>query len=412
MILIYFVLLNMANAITWISFAPVSDKAEDFWNTNSFWVNNLSLSFAAVYIPLGFLAAWVVDHKGLQLGVMLASLATAAGAWIRVTGKWGYWYALIGQTLCGCAQPIILSAPPKIASNWFPDDQRTLATTLASVANPIGIAIGFLLPPIFTKTADDLPKMMFYEAIIVAGMCLPSLLLFREKPPSVPSAAADAERTDSFWHSIKLLFTDWNFLNLLSAFSMGQGAYNTLATVVNQVLEPFGYSNSDAGLLGALVIGCGLVGALLGGPVIDKTRRYKVALLIGYFFATASMLVGSFELRANNLLGMGLCVGVLGFTFTPALPISFELGCEVTYPVGEATPTGMLLIVSQITSIACVLVVDQWFLNGDESNRNGMRFLAACFAVGFLLTCFFRTKLKRKEHEERHKQSNTVNASQ
>lgn len=67
--------------------------------------------------------------------------------------------------------------------------------------------MGFLLPPIFTKTADDIPRMMFYEAVIVAAMCVPSILLFREKPPTAPSAAADADRTDDFWYSMKLLFS-------------------------------------------------------------------------------------------------------------------------------------------------------------------------------------------------------------
>ena len=46
------------------------------------------------------------------------------------------------------AQPVILGCPTLMAATWFGEDERGLANTLASLANPIGIAAGSVVPPL------------------------------------------------------------------------------------------------------------------------------------------------------------------------------------------------------------------------------------------------------------------------
>jgi hypothetical protein len=38
-----------------------------------------------------------------------------------------------------------------------------------------------------------------------------------------------------------------------------------------------------------------------------------------------------------------LTVFLIGFFITPVIPLSFELACELVFPVGEALAVGMLL---------------------------------------------------------------------
>ena len=85
--------------------------------------------------------------------IVVGTILNAVGAWVRVAGKYNYWYCLLGQVdqfilrifseffQKGLGQPFVLNAVPKLAANWFPDDQRTIATTIASVVNPIGMKI-------------------------------------------------------------------------------------------------------------------------------------------------------------------------------------------------------------------------------------------------------------------------------
>jgi hypothetical protein len=49
---------------------------------------------------------------------------------------------LVGQLLGGLAQPFFTNSPAKLAGEWFPTSERNLATTIASMCNPLGIALG------------------------------------------------------------------------------------------------------------------------------------------------------------------------------------------------------------------------------------------------------------------------------
>lgn len=50
-----------------------------------------------------------------------------------------------GQFLNGLAGPIAMGAPPALSAEWFPPEQRTTATAIASVTNTLGLAVSFLL---------------------------------------------------------------------------------------------------------------------------------------------------------------------------------------------------------------------------------------------------------------------------
>lgn len=45
------------------------------------------------------------------------------------------------------AQPLLLSAPSKLSSTWFPDGQRATATAIASISNSLGIGFAYLIGP-------------------------------------------------------------------------------------------------------------------------------------------------------------------------------------------------------------------------------------------------------------------------
>lgn len=52
------------------------------------------------------------------------------------------------------AQPLILNGISKLATIWFSDNQRAVATSIASLANPIGCIIGYGAAPFFVTDED------------------------------------------------------------------------------------------------------------------------------------------------------------------------------------------------------------------------------------------------------------------
>lgn len=66
----------------------------------------------------------------------------------------------------------------------------------------------------------------------------------REKAPTPPSESSEAElRNESLIGTISTLVKDINFWILAISFGLGLGAFNTLATLLTQIVTPYGYSN-------------------------------------------------------------------------------------------------------------------------------------------------------------------------
>lgn len=62
-----------------------------------------------------------------------------------------FWWVLVGQFIIAFTQPLFVNAIGKIATIWFPDDQRSLATNFASLAQPFGAILAFAISPILVK---------------------------------------------------------------------------------------------------------------------------------------------------------------------------------------------------------------------------------------------------------------------
>eukprot|EP00005_Dracoamoeba_jomungandri_P003517 CAMPEP_0174258512 /NCGR_PEP_ID=MMETSP0439-20130205/7488_1 /TAXON_ID=0 /ORGANISM="Stereomyxa ramosa, Strain Chinc5" /LENGTH=437 /DNA_ID=CAMNT_0015342045 /DNA_START=49 /DNA_END=1362 /DNA_ORIENTATION=- len=410
--LLLFILLTVANAITWITFSPISDKVQDFYDLDSnIYVNLLSISFMIVYIPLTFPASWAIDQIGLRFGLLTGAFFTFIGAWVRVCGEWSFYPIYVGQILAAIGQPFILNAPPSLALSWFPENQRTVATTIASVANPVGVGIGFLLPPAFVTWPNDIPFMLFIQACIVSALVVPFVLFFRSEPKTPPSAGASRDynaETDAFWPSLKLIASNWNFYFLFLVTGFGLGSFNTLATVINELIEPYGYSNTESGVLGALVIVLGLVGSAILGVFVDFTHWYKWTIFASLVGATGSAVMMTLFLRKHFFYELCVAAACLGATATPVLPLSLELGVETTYPAGEASVTGLLVTSGQIVGIAESFLLG-WLAENDNGFIAGW-IVVGCMSVAAVCMFIFRGKLRRMEFEKKQEEEGKIQA--
>jgi hypothetical protein len=79
----------------------------------------------------------------------------------------------------------------------------------------------------------------------------------------------------------------------------------------------------------------GTVGAILVSVYIKRTFNFKVAL--------RSITVASFGVllllclwlnTVNGKVGTTIIISLLGFVLTPLVPVSYDLGCELAFPLG------------------------------------------------------------------------------
>lgn len=92
-------------------------------------------------------------------------------------------------------------------------------------------------------------------------------------PPTPPSRIAATEKMQ-FTQGLIGSFKEPQFWVLMLGFGIGTGVFYDLCTLINQFVEPYHYSQTDAGILGSVILFVGLLGALVIGPVSDKTKAY------------------------------------------------------------------------------------------------------------------------------------------
>ena len=54
--------------------------------------------------------------------------------------------------------PFLANAPVKVASTWYSEKGRVIATTITMISIQLGVAVGFLIPVFFISEDDTDPE--------------------------------------------------------------------------------------------------------------------------------------------------------------------------------------------------------------------------------------------------------------
>eukprot|EP01090_Pellita_catalonica_P008520 TRINITY_DN1941_c0_g3_i1.p1 TRINITY_DN1941_c0_g3~~TRINITY_DN1941_c0_g3_i1.p1 ORF type:complete len:175 (+),score=4.42 TRINITY_DN1941_c0_g3_i1:1-525(+) len=133
------------------------------------------------------------------------------------------------------------------------------------------------------------------------------------------------------------------------------------------MLSPFGYSQRDAAALGAAQSIAGIVCGVLVGYLADRIQRFKLLFIIalvgcgvfvGVFTLTVNYpshhwvwLVRNFYLTAFYVVAAGVCLNA-------TVPLFYEMGVELSYPVPEGVSSGVLTLMFNIGSLSAIYVAD------------------------------------------------------
>jgi len=252
------------------------------------------------------------------------------------------------------------------------------------------------MPPLIVNSdTTKFQLLMAIQAGLVSSVAILGVLLLRENPPTPPSVSSGATDRDQerIMGTILILIKDINFWILAISFGFGLGAFNTLATLLTQIVTPYQYDNIESGALGAIVVIAGLISSGIAGVIVDKFHCYKLTILSCFALATVSLIAFTALLAPDRFWIIFLCAFGIGFTMTPVLPVSLELAVEITYPLREATPSGILMCAGQLVGIVLIVEMD-WLIQHDSvvwANAS----VTIGVAIGFLLMLFFRGTPKR-----------------
>jgi MFS family permease len=352
-ILLTFMLAALFNQLLWITFAPITGSAAAFYGVSDLSIGLLSMSFMIVYLVVSIPASWVIDTYGFRTAVGIGAALTGIFGLMRGLVASNYTLVLIAQIGIAVGQPFILNAITKVAARWFPMQERATASGLGSLSIYVGILIGMALTPILTLQLG-IPTMLLIYGVGALLAALVFLALAREQPLTPPDLPGQEERVLMF-DGLKQAFRMRDFLLLMLIFFIGLGVFNSVTTWIEDIVRPRGFSITQAGAAGGLMIVGGVIGALIIPTLSDRYRR-RVPFIILALAGSIPGLVGiTFALSTWLLYLSGF---VLGFFLLSSGPIGFQYGAEIARPTPEGTSNGLLLLMGQISGIAFIFGMD------------------------------------------------------
>ena len=379
-VLLAFMFVVAVNQLLWITFAPITSDAAKYYRVSDLSIGLLSLSFMVVYIVVSIPASWVIDTLGMRVAVGIGAALTGVFGLLRGLAAADYTWVLIAQIGIAIGQPFILNAITKVAARWFPIRERATAAGLGSLATYLGILLGLLVTPYLT-IGSGIGGMLVIYGIIAAIAAVVFFALAREHPPT-PPCPPEQEARSLVFDGLKQTLRKRDFALLMLVFFVGLGVFNGVTTWIENIVAPRGFTITDAGIIGGLMIVGGVIGALVM-PLLSDHYRKRIPFLV---LALAGAVVGLIGITYAESFGLVLAAAfVLGFFLLSAGPIGFQYGAEVAYPAPEGTSNGLLLMMGQISGIVFILAMDSFKSPVTGSMTPSLVVLIGLMALSLLL---------------------------
>ena len=345
-VLAVFMLVNLMIQLLWISYAPITSLASTYYGVSDLAIGILAMSFMIAFIPLSLPAAWVIDTRGFRLAVGFGVVLMAVFGIARGLVGTNYTLVLLSTIGIAIAQPFLLDSWTKVPANWFAPGERAKAVGLVTLASMLGIALGMVLTPILAE-AMSIATLQLVYGLLAAASAVAFLALARERPATPPCPPGMDERAlmlDGLKHALRVR----PFLVMLGVAFIVMSAFNGVTTWVEQIIHPRGFSPTDAGIMGAVMLVAGIIGAV-ALPALSDLQGKRIRFVVIALAATVPGMLGIAFVSSTLLLYA--FAAVLGFFLVAVFPIVMQYAAEITNPTPEGTSNGLIQLCGQVSVV-------------------------------------------------------------
>ena len=393
-VLAVFMFINLTIQVLWISYAPITGLAAAYYGVTDLQIGLLAMVYMIAFIPLSIPVSWAIDTYGFRLTVSIGAVLMGVFGVLRGLAGADYSLVLISTIGIAVAQPFLLNAWTKVPAQWFSIDERATAVGLVTLSNLVGTALGMVLPPMLIERMSISQSQLLY-GIAAALSAVLFVVLAREKPATPPCPEGEEVRAlmlDGLKHALKIK----GFWFYLIVSFIGLGIFNGVTTWVENIIRPRGFTPSDAGTLGALMLGGGVLGALIIPPFSDRQHKRKKYILLGFVLAIPGLIGITFAQTAWLLYASAF---FMGFFLVSANPIGMQYAAEITNPTPEGTSNGLIQLFGQ-ASVVFVYIMEAL------KTPDGAFTPALLLAVGLMLvSVFLISRMKDPQMEAKEKVS-------
>ena len=309
-----------------------------------------SWSYALCQLPVGALVDKIGPRWLLGMGLVVWSLAQAAGGLVSTFG----WFVLARIAL-GIGEAPQFPAAARVVSNWFPPRSRGTPTGIFNSASPLGVALAPLcLTPLIVATSWHWAFFVTGGLGLVAAFVWVSL--YRDPVHKDMSAAERAylEVDKAAELAPKADFAAWRALfRHRTTWGMMLGFFGSV--YLNWVYLTWlpGYLRTErhmdlayAGLAASIPFVCGFAGALVAGWASDQVARRAASPVSGrrkaVVVATLGMVVFTIPaaLVESNVVAVA-CISIVIFLANASSACAWSLA-TVAAPPSRVASLGAL----------------------------------------------------------------------
>ncbi len=229
------------------------------------------LMFTLVYstsaIPVARLADRFSRKWVMTWSVVVWSALTSAGGFAQ-----NFWQLAAARAGVAIGESGAMPSSHSMLADMFPEHRRATAASIFMAGAPIGILLGMAAGGIISHLADWRTAMIL---IGLPGILLGLVMAFTIREPERVAMPKNAPKMGMV-QAAKILFARPTFRHLTFAAML-----SSLAGTATQSFGPafmmrnWGLSTAETGISYGLVLGIGgLIGALSGGAIADRLRRY------------------------------------------------------------------------------------------------------------------------------------------
>ena len=351
-ILIVFMFASIMTQVVWITFAPIMTNVAPYYGVTPDAILLITASYLIIYIPVNFPATWLIDKYGLRFGTGIGVFLLGIFGFLRAFTGSDYNLLLFCQVMTAIGQPFVLNSLTKVSVNWFPENEKATATGLGTMSSFIGIILGELLTPFLFEQYGITFVLQFYGVISLLSMIL-YIVLVKNNPKNLPNKFAGQKAFN--YAGMKNLFRNKNFLMLILISFVALGSFNAISSEVEIIFSNIVSPSEAPGILGALMIFGGIIGAGVISTLSDAKRKRVIFMKITMVAST--ILVGL--LIVSNDFTIEALINILfGFFLISGLPVGLVYASEITFPITEEASNGILIMFGQISGIIYIVLFE------------------------------------------------------
>jgi FLVCR family MFS transporter 7 len=145
---------------------------------------------------------------------------------------------------------------------------------------------------------------------------------------------------------------------IMIPFIVYVGLFNSLSSLINQMLAPYGFSETDAGIAGALLIVVGLVTSAITSPIVDKTKAQLLLIKVCVPIIAVMYLAWTFAPGTRSIGAIYAILAILGAASFSLVPVVLEYLIEITHPVSPEVTSTICWSGGQLTGGIFILISD------------------------------------------------------